>query len=230
MGTPGSLESRANPSSSSGTATSQQRGQGRDLLPSGTHFPPLETAPSLPEQEGASHQTVWDNVLKMHIEMQEQKGSCSRGRSSWARAWQEVCATAEASCQVGRRRRKAVACVLPDPQAPTPPPWARGQPGAPPGAPHSSSVACSVATTGHVFCWIREVTHTEGSPGWGRRGPLWLWGLALIWSPAPGIPRPPHQRGAFPAGLPLPVEITSFPFLFWEGGWGGGGSSSSRQG
>lgn len=70
------------------------------------------------------------------------------------------------------------------------------------------------------------VTHAEGS--WGRRGPLWLQGLALIWSPAPGIPRPP-----FPAGLPLLVEITSSPFLFWAGGLAGarrrGGGGGGRR-
>lgn len=75
------------------------------------------------------------------------------------------------------------------------------------------------------------VTHAEGS--WGRWGPLWLQGLALIWSPAPGIPRPPRWRGAFPAGLPLPVEITSFPFLFRAGGLAGarrrGGGGSRRD-
>lgn len=183
MEIPGSLGSRANPGSSSGTATSQQCGGGRDLLPSGTHFPPLETAASLPERAGAPHQTVWKNVLKMHIETPEQKGSSSRDRLGalfMSKGLAGLCATAEASCQVGRRRGKAVACALPDPQAPAPLPWARGRPGAPPGAPHSSSVASSVATAGHVFCCIREVTHTEGSAGWGRRGPLWLWGLALI--------------------------------------------------
>lgn len=57
-------------------------------------------------------------------------------------------------------------------------------------------------------------------------GPPWLRGLALIWSPAPGIPPPPHWRRAFPAGLLPTEEITSFPFLFWAGGLaenGGGG-------
>lgn len=74
-----------------------------------------------------------------------------------------------------------------------------------------------------------------GSDTRGRQrggGRLWPPGLALIWSPAPGIPGPPHWRGAFPAGLPLPVEITSFPFLFWAGGPAGpeGGAGAAADG
>lgn len=59
-------------------------------------------------------------------------------------------------------------------------------------------------------------------------------GLALIWPPAPGIPPAPSLEGSF-SGLPLTMEITSFPFLFWAGGLagargrGGGGSRRANK-
>lgn len=60
--------------------------------------------------------------------------------------------------------------------------------------------------------------HTEkAAEGRAVGAALALSGLALIWSPALGIPPAPSLEGSF-SGLQLTMEITSFPFLFWAGG------------
>lgn len=96
--TPGPLESRANPGSSSGTATSQQRGLGRDLLPSES-LSHLETAASLPTRYSPAPGARKGTLSRRFLYQGALRGCPSQARCR--AAWQEVYASAEATARRG---------------------------------------------------------------------------------------------------------------------------------
>lgn len=117
MRTPGPLESRANPSSSSGTATSRQGGLGRDLLPS-------ESLSSrnccLPAHAVQPRSGLLNGARKGTLSRRFLFQGAFRGCSSEARclaAWQEVCATRGPQPE-GKERKKGSSRALPIPGLP----------------------------------------------------------------------------------------------------------------
>lgn len=126
----------------------------------------------------------------------------------------------------GRGARKGPwARVRPDPRPPCPAVRARRQPGAGPGAPHSSRRPAAWQPQ-NTCSAESEMTHSErqarAGGGGGRSHEA---GFDLVSSFQES--RPPLTGGAFQALLTM--EITSFPFLFWAGGPGGPGGRRGRQ-